>query len=228
MSAVYDHVRSRTADEDSRDLSFAWDQWRYTDYFLFEEDTSAAPFENLSDLACRGLVIAVAEAITARFHAHRGTEEARSYLDAAWATMLREGACDYALPARRGLAGAGAWRPPGRHARRQRHAPRGARRWRLPRPLRLDPAARAPRPAAAPSTRVRSLGRRRHLAPRAPLAGARAPERPLRRELRPRPAGRALHLPAARSRHPRERRGLPRPPSRDPRRQPLALAPDTA
>ncbi|MGP3698890.1 hypothetical protein [Rhodobacter sp. NSM] len=97
MSVVHDYFRARIPEAASLELAFPWDQWRYTDYFLFDDDSSVAPFEALSPLACRGLVIASAEAITARFWAHSGTDETEAYLDAAWATMEREGTCDYAM-----------------------------------------------------------------------------------------------------------------------------------
>ena len=97
MSILFDHFRAGFSEAESQRLDFAWDQWRYTDYFVFDTDESALPFLNLSALACRGFSLAVAEYIAARFWSFGDTAEAESYFDCAWTTQIAEGTCDYAL-----------------------------------------------------------------------------------------------------------------------------------
>ena len=97
MSVLFDHLRARFPAEICQTLDFAWDQWRYTDYFVYDTDDSAAPFLVLGPRACRGFCTAVADYIAARFWPFADTQEAVAYLDCAWASQSVEGICDYAL-----------------------------------------------------------------------------------------------------------------------------------
>lgn len=97
MSALFDHLCRDLPQTDCLRLDFAWDQWRYTDHFLFDTDETAAVFVGLSPLASRGFCLAVADYIAARFWPFPDVAEATTYFDCAWATQITEGTCDYAL-----------------------------------------------------------------------------------------------------------------------------------
>jgi hypothetical protein len=84
-------------DPSGQAVDFTWQDWRYTDYFFYESDETVAPFQLLSNVANRAFTISVAELIAARFHAFADAREALEFFDCAWASILQEGACDYAV-----------------------------------------------------------------------------------------------------------------------------------
>ena len=86
-------------------VSFAWDDWNYTDYFYFEDTEFSAKFVDASFTGCRGFIIAAAELIAVRMHPFVDVSPTLAYLDAAWVSMLEDGICDYAVLSRSDWAG---------------------------------------------------------------------------------------------------------------------------
>ncbi len=95
MSVVFRHALNLLGP--SAPLEFAWNDWRYTDYFFYETAETVAPFQTLSDLGNRALTIATAEFVAARFADWSDSREALQFFDCAWSTLLQEGTCDYAV-----------------------------------------------------------------------------------------------------------------------------------
>lgn len=95
MSVLFDFFASRPGLREPRPVRYAWDQWTYTDYFYFISPDLQTRASQLTGTACRALCIGLGEWIAARLRLAARIDDARSYLDAAWATMLVRNACDY-------------------------------------------------------------------------------------------------------------------------------------
>lgn len=96
MSVLFEHFASQPGLREPRPVTYAWDQWAYTDYFYFTTPDLLARAGQLTGTACRALCIGLGEWMAARLRRAARINDARAYLDAAWATMLVHNACDYA------------------------------------------------------------------------------------------------------------------------------------
>jgi len=105
MSQVFRRYTQSFSKDTALPVQYDWDDWHYTDYFYFDTADLRLRFESLSDLANRGLVIACAEYIAARFWPYPDPPEAVAFFDAAWVSMIDPEACDYAILTQEDWAG---------------------------------------------------------------------------------------------------------------------------
>lgn len=96
MSVLYDSFLSQPEFRRAKTITYAWDQWRYTDYFYFTAPEILGRAGKLTGTGCKALCIGLGEWISARLTVSPRIDDARQYFDAAWATMLVPDSCDYA------------------------------------------------------------------------------------------------------------------------------------
>ena len=96
MSIFYQRSLETFFDGDRR-YSYSWDEWKYTNYFFYDDEPFRTQFDPVSFLGCRGFVIAGAELVAVWLAPVAEPRKMLDYLDAAWVSMLEDGICDYGV-----------------------------------------------------------------------------------------------------------------------------------
>lgn len=88
MSVLFDTIRPLFDREDTLIVSYPWDAWKATSYFMFMDDDLSSLVDKLSHAAQTAFLLANTEWVCARHFREPRSAEVLQYIDAVWAGAL--------------------------------------------------------------------------------------------------------------------------------------------